>query len=191
MEGQMNEEIRNEIREGFSQVLELMAGMNHRIGNLETHMSSMEDHMSSIETRMDSMETRMSSIETRMDSMETRMSSIETRMSSIETRMDSMETRMSSIETRMDSMETRMDSIENQLGEVSQRLGKVENDVRQIKITQETEILPRLNTIESCYTDTYKRYAKGADKIEQMEMDIGILKIAVLNGSRRKLRRKA
>ena len=170
MEGQMNEEIRNEIREGFSQVLELMAGMNHRIGNLETHMSSMEDHMSSIETRMDSMETRMSSIETRMDSMETR---------------------MSSIETRMDSMETRMDSIENQLGEVSQRLGKVENDVRQIKITQETEILPRLNTIESCYTDTYKRYAKGADKIEQMEMDIGILKIAVLNGSRRKLRRKA
>ena len=184
MEGQMNEEIRNEIREGFSQVLELMAGMNHRIGNLETHMSSMEDHMSSIETRMDSMETRMSSIETRMDSMETRMSSIETRM-------DSMETRMSSIETRMDSMETRMDSIENQLGEVSQRLGKVENDVRQIKITQETEILPRLNTIESCYTDTYKRYAKGADKIEQMEMDIGILKIAVLNGSRRKLRRKA
>lgn len=184
MEGQMNEEIRNEIREGFSQVLELMAGMNHRIGNLETHMSSMEDHMSSIETRMDSMETRMSSMETRMDSMETRMSSIETRM-------DSMETRMSSIETRMDSMETRMDSIENQLGEVSQRLGKVENDVRQIKITQETEILPRLNTIESCYTDTYKRYAKGADKIEQMEMDIGILKIAVLNGSRRKLRRKA
>lgn len=177
MEGQMNEEIRNEIREGFSQVLELMAGMNHRIGNLETHMSSMEDHMSSIETRMDSMETRMSSIETRMDSMETRMSS--------------METRMDSIETRMDSMETRMDSIENQLGEVSQRLGKVENDVRQIKITQETEILPRLNTIESCYTDTYKRYAKGADKIEQMEMDIGILKIAVLNGSRRKLRRKA
>lgn len=156
MEGQMNEEIRNEIREGFSQVLELMAGMNHRIGNLETHMSSMEDHMSSIETRMDSMETRMSSIE-----------------------------------TRMDSMETRMDSIENQLGEVSQRLGKVENDVRQIKITQETEILPRLNTIESCYTDTYKRYAKGADKIEQMEMDIGILKIAVLNSSRRKLRRKA
>lgn len=37
---------------------------------------------------------------------------------------------------------------------------------RGMKLFQENVILPRLDTIESCYTDTYKRYKDYADKME-------------------------
>ncbi len=39
-------------------------------------------------------------------------------------------------------------------------LQAVKNEVHQINLYQENVILPRLQTIESCYTVTYNRYKK-------------------------------
>ena len=35
---------------------------------------------------------------------------------------------------------------------------EIRSRVKNIELTQETKILPRLNTIESCYTSTFDRY---------------------------------
>ena len=52
----------------------------------------------------------------------------------------------------------------------------MDEKLKPIKITLENDILPRLQNIETCYTDTYRRYANGIEKLEAMEQDIAIMK---------------
>ncbi len=57
------------------------------------------------------------------------------------------------------------------------------DEVHQIKLYQENVILPRLQTIERCYTDTYDRYKDYADKMEAAFFDIELLKKVVAEHS--------
>ena len=43
--------------------------------------------------------------------------------------------------------------------------------------------MPRLNTIESCYLDTYRRYQKNNDKMENTFDDVDLLKKVVTDHS--------
>ncbi len=53
------------------------------------------------------------------------------------------------------------------------RLKPIENQLKRIEVDLlENNVIPRLNTIESCYTDTYNRYKDYADKIEAAFADI-------------------
>ena len=57
------------------------------------------------------------------------------------------------------------------------RLKPMENSLKRIEIDLlENNVLPRLNTIETCYTDTYKRYKDYADKMDAAFTDIELLK---------------
>ena len=78
------------------------------------------------------------------------------------------------------SMSSMMD---NKLKPINDRLKKIE-------LTQENDILPRLQNIEACYTSTYKRYQTGVEKIDAMQDDIDILKKVVTDHSE-KLQRLA
>lgn len=62
-------------------------------------------------------------------------------------------------------------------------LRAVKDEVHQIRLYQENVILPRLNTIESCYTDTYNRYKDYADKMDAAFADIELLKKVVTEHS--------
>ena len=60
------------------------------------------------------------------------------------------------------------------------RLKPIENQLKRIEVDLlENNAIPRLNTIESCYTDTYNRYKDYADKIEAAFADIELLKKVV------------
>ena len=60
------------------------------------------------------------------------------------------------------------------------RLQPIENRLKRIEIDSlENNVIPRLNTIESCYTDTYNRYKDYADKMEAAFADIELLKKVV------------
>ena len=46
------------------------------------------------------------------------------------------------------------------------KLAPIENRVKKIEVDLlENNALPRLNTIESCYTDTFSRYKDSADQM--------------------------
>lgn len=64
-------------------------------------------------------------------------------------------------------------------------LADVKNEIHMVKLCQENVILPRLNTIESCYTDTYHRYRDEADKMESVSSDVELLKRVVSEHSER------
>ncbi|GAA0791908.1 hypothetical protein GCM10008910_04160 [Faecalicatena orotica] len=66
------------------------------------------------------------------------------------------------------------------------KLKPIENDIKDMKgdihkinLYQENIISPRLETIESCYTDTYRRYKNYADKMETVFEDVELLKKVV------------
>lgn len=55
--------------------------------------------------------------------------------------------------------------------------------VHSIKLFQENILLPRLNTIEACYTETYRRYQRDCDRMETVFDDVDLLKKVVADHS--------
>lgn len=66
---------------------------------------------------------------------------------------------------------------------IDKKLKPLQDDIRDIKLTQENDILPRLQNIESCYTSTYKRYQSGISQMESMQSDIDIMKKVITEHS--------
>lgn len=79
-----------------------------------------------------------------------------------------------------DVMDKKLDS---RLKPIENNMQSMRNDIQNIKLFQENVILPRLNTIESCYTDTYNRYKDYSDKMDAAFVDIELLKTVVTEHS--------
>ena len=76
-------------------------------------------------------------------------------------------------------LKAELQPIKNDLQTVKNEVQAVKDDVHHMKLYQENIIMPRLNTIESCYTDTYGRYRNYSDKMEAAFEDIELLKRVV------------
>ena len=61
----------------------------------------------------------------------------------------------------------------------------LQTEIHLLKLCQENQILPRLNTIESCYTDTYRRYSDNADRMEAVSADVEVMKKVITEHSQR------
>ena len=60
------------------------------------------------------------------------------------------------------------------------RLAPIENRLQRIEVDLlEHNVIARLDTISSCYTDTYDRYKDYVDKMESVFDDIELLKKVV------------
>ena len=59
------------------------------------------------------------------------------------------------------------------------KLKPVNDRLKNIELTQENDMLPRLQNIESCYTSTYKRYQSGIEQLEAIQADIDVIKSVV------------
>jgi len=66
---------------------------------------------------------------------------------------------------------------------IDQKLKPINDRLKRIELTQENDILPRLQNIESCYTSTFKRYQSSVEQIESMQADIDVLKHVVTEHS--------
>ena len=73
--------------------------------------------------------------------------------------------------------------IRNEIASIKSNMLIMQNEIRQIKLCQENIILPRLNTIESCYSDTFNRYRTYADKMDSVFEDVELLKTVVTHHS--------
>ena len=73
--------------------------------------------------------------------------------------------------------------IRNEIAGMKGEIADIRNEIRQIKLCQENIILPRLDTIESCYSDTFNRYRTYADKMDSVFEDVELLKTVVTHHS--------
>ena len=93
-------------------------------------------------------------------------------------KIDNLETRLSN---RIDELDQRLSSqiaevdqrLSSQIAEVDQRLSF---ETKQIRINLETNIEPRLQTIEACYVDTNRRHNANIEKIGKIETDVEVVK---------------
>lgn len=57
------------------------------------------------------------------------------------------------------------------------RLNPIENRIKRIEVDLlESKVIPRLNTIESCYTSTFDRYKDSVEDYEAIKQDISIMR---------------
>lgn len=66
---------------------------------------------------------------------------------------------------------------------MDKKLEAIKNEVHNTKLLIENDVLPRLNTIESCYTSTYRRYSSGIDELEALSTDVSIMKKVIMEHS--------
>ncbi len=74
-------------------------------------------------------------------------------------------------------------AISNMLDPIKEDIQDIKDRVKRIELTQETVVIPRLNTIETCYTSTYDRYKDNVETYESMKQDISIIKKVVAEHS--------
>ena len=66
------------------------------------------------------------------------------------------------------------------------RLAPIENRLQRIEVDLlEHNIIPQLNSIESCYTGTYNRYKDYSDRMEATFDDVNLLKKVVSEHSQK------
>ena len=114
-----------------------------------------------------------------------RVSAIETRVTAIESKVDAIETRVTAIESKVDTIETQVDAVERRVTAVEGQVIAMCNRLKKMEIVQENEILPRLNTIEACYTSTYDRYKDSVEDYAMMKQDVSVLKKVVSEHSQK------
>jgi len=81
------------------------------------------------------------------------------------------------IETTIDNkFDEKLEPIKADITGMKGSINRLETDVtdmktsiNRIELIDENEILPRLKNIESCYTSTYDRYAKGIDQLDNLQ----------------------
>ncbi len=92
------------------------------------------------------------------------------------------------IKDELRDIKEKIKGIEVRLQQLENRVQRLEIDAQQLKTNQENVIMPRLNTIESCYTGTYNRYRSYVEKMEAAFMDIDVLKMVVADHSEKLLK---
>ena len=108
---------------------------------------------------------------------------LDKKLKPIDSKFEKIEAKLEQIETRLEKVETRLEEIETRLEKVETRLEELETRVKKFELLHETDVLPRVSTIEECYISTYERYKENVEHIEAMRTDIDIIKRVLLEHS--------
>ncbi len=87
------------------------------------------------------------------------------------------------IKNELQTMKDDIADMKGEIASIKSNMLIMQNEIRQIKLCQENIILPRLDTIESCYSDTFNRYRTYADKMDSVFEDVELLKTVVTHHS--------
>lgn len=75
--------------------------------------------------------------------------------------------------------DARLKPIEEEIASLKRCFMSLDARLQRVEDFQRDVILPRLNTIESCYLDTYERYVKATERMESAYDDVQLLKKVV------------
>lgn len=77
-----------------------------------------------------------------------------------------------------------LENMQNSLRtEIAETRDSLQSQLTQINLTLEQNVVPRLNTIESCYVSTYERYSQGINQLESIQSDILVMKDVIMKHS--------
>ena len=110
------------------------------------------------------MDKKLKPIETRFDQMQEQM---DLRFNLMQGQMD---TRLAEMQGQMDSRFVQMQ------GTMDLRFDQMQNQLDHMNLLMENDVLPRLQNIESCYVDTYRRYVVKMEEMDSLKLDMDVVK---------------
>lgn len=93
------------------------------------------------------------------------------------------DSKLKPINKEVSEVKDRLITVETNMADMKSEMADMNNRVKNIEYTQENEIIPRLNTIESCYTSTFNRYKASVEDHEAMKQDLSIIKNVLMEHS--------
>ena len=81
--------------------------------------------------------------------------------------------------TQLEPIKNDIAALKSDVSDLKQDVSVLKQKVTKIQVDIENDVKPRLQNIESCYTDTYDRYKNGVNQIDAMQADIDLLKKVV------------
>ncbi|HBA46307.1 MAG TPA: hypothetical protein DCZ91_00590 [Lachnospiraceae bacterium] len=89
------------------------------------------------------------------------------------------------IKNEMQTLRNEIQAVKTELhGEIQAVKAELQAEIHQIKLYQENIMMPRLDTIESCYTSTYNRYKDSVEGYEMLQEDNKLMKDIIMEHSR-------
>ena len=156
-----------------SKVLGVKDELQHEIREVKVELrNEIREVQQNLEGKIQNLDSKIQDVE---QSLEGKIQNLDSKIQSVEQNLNS---KIQNLDSKIQNVEQ---SLGSQIQEVQQNLGK---EIHLLKLCQENLILPLLNTIESCYTDTYRRYRDYADRIEAVFDDVDIMKKVITEHSR-------
>lgn len=119
----------------------------------------------------DMMDQKLDSVHVRMDTMENK---LDAKIDAVENRLDA---KIDAVEHRLSA---NINALDGKIDAVDERLSQ---GMRDINITLENVVIPRISHIEQCYLDTSERYTKETGRINGLVADVQVIKSVVQNHS--------
>lgn len=126
-----------------------------------------------------SLKTNVTEINEKVDRLDQRMDRLEARMDSLEARMDILESRVNSLEEQTASLRTDINSLTFRVTKLERSHYELRSEVDKINILLETQLIPIQNEILNCYFSTFQRYKESTNDIEQLKLDVDVLKSTI------------
>lgn len=153
---------------------------------LDTKLKPVNDRLDKIEaTQENCILPRLEKLEQSVGKLEQSQLKTEQKVEKLEESVEKLEQSVKKLEQSQRKTEQKVGKLEQSVERLDKSVENLEQSVKKIELTLENNVLPRLQTIESCYTSTYERYQNGVDKIESMQTDIEVIKKTVIKHSER------
>ena len=111
--------------------------------------------------------------------LDARLKPMEDSLQTVKEDLQSVKEEVQTVKEEVQTMKEDLQSVKEEVQTVKEDLQSVKDEMHQMKLYQENVIMPRLQNIESCYTDTFRRYQSGVGQIETMQIDIDAMKSVI------------
>ena len=151
---------------------------------MDTKLKPVNDRLDKIErTQKEDILPRLSNLEASQQKTEQAVKRLEASQQKTEQAVKRLEVSQQKTDQAVKRLEKSQQKTDQAVQRLEKSQQKTDQAVKRIELTLENNVLPRLQTIESCYLSTFERYQSNADKIEIMQSDIDIIKKTVMKHS--------
>ncbi|MCI8735413.1 MAG: hypothetical protein HFI11_00305 [Lachnospiraceae bacterium] len=122
------------------------------------------------------LEIRLKPIEKDISALDDKVNALDVKVNALDDKVNALDDKVNALDDKVNALDDKVNALDNKFIDLNHRVESLESGLHNVRLFQENIILPRLNTIESCYLDTFNRYQKNADKMEIVYEDVDLLK---------------
>lgn len=137
---------------------------------LEQKIDGVEERLTA---KIDEVDQRLTA---RIDALDAKIDEVDQRLSG---QIDTLSDQINGLENQVNGLSKRMSGLSKKVNGLEKKTNDMSYKITKINLQLENDVVPRLSTIETCYTSTYDRYRDGAGRIETLEMDMDVMKSVV------------